>query len=130
VHTAILAEDIRRLREEFPDAEVLVHPECTGDVRALADHVLSTTGICKRSRESSAQTLIIGTEVGILHRLRRENPGKRFLPASERAVCPNMKLTTLEKVLWSLEDLAEEVQVEEDIRRRARRAIDRMVAIG
>ena len=130
IHMKILAEDIRRLREQWSNAEVLVHPECTADVRALADHVLSTTGICKRAQESSAETFIIGTEVGILHRLRQENPGKRFVAASERAICPNMKLTTLEKVLWSLEDLAEEIEVEEDIRRRAKRAIDRMVAIG
>ncbi|MGD8238586.1 MAG: quinolinate synthase NadA [Armatimonadota bacterium] len=130
VHMKILTEDIGRLREEWPDAEVLVHPECTADVRALADHVLSTTGICKRAEASDAETFVIGTEVGILHRLRRENRGKRFVPASERAVCPNMKLTTLERVLRSLEDLAEEIQVEEDIRGRARRAIDRMVAIG
>ncbi len=130
IHMKILAEDIRGLREQWPEAEVLVHPECTADVRALADHVLSTTGICKRAQESSADTLIIGTEMGILHRLERDNPGKRFIAASERAVCPNMKLTTLEKVLWSLEDLAEEVVVEEQIRQRAQLAIDRMVAIG
>ena len=130
IHMKILAEDIVRLRKECPDAEVLVHPECTADVRALADHILSTTGICQRVQESDAETFVIGTEVGILHRLRRENPEKRFIPASERAVCPNMKLATLEKVLWSMEDLAEEVQVEEDIRRQAKRAIDRMVAIG
>jgi len=91
---------------------------------------LSTSGICKRARESAAETLIIGTEVGILHRLRRDNPEKTFVPATARAVCPNMKLCTLEKVVWCLQDLANEITVDEDIRRRAKQAIDRMVAIS
>ncbi|MFQ6132595.1 MAG: quinolinate synthase NadA [Armatimonadota bacterium] len=129
-HVAIRADDILRAREQHPDAEVLVHPECPAEVIKLADMALSTAGICKRAQESPAETLVIGTEVGILHRLRRESPGKRFLPATKRAVCPNMKLGTLEKVLWCLEDMENEITVEEDIRQRAKRAIDRMVAIG
>jgi quinolinate synthase len=129
-HVKIMPEDIRRCRDEYPDAEVIVHPECTRAVIDLADYALSTSGICKRARESAAQTFVIGTEVGILHRLRQENPDKTFVPATERAICPNMKLGTLEKVLWCLEDLSNEVTVDDEIRRRAKRAIDRMVAIG
>ncbi len=129
-HVKIMPEDIRQRRDEYPGAEVIVHPECTRAVIDLADHALSTSGICKRARESQAQTFVIGTEVGILHRLRKENPGKTFVPATERAVCPNMKLATLEKVLWCLEDLSGEITVDEDISRRAKSAIDRMVAIG
>jgi len=129
-HVAIRPEDIERAREQHPDAEVLVHPECSPEVIKLADMALSTSGICKRARESAAETLIIGTEVGILHRLRRDNPEKTFVPATARAVCPNMKLCTLEKVVWCLQDLANEITVDEDIRRRAKQAIDRMVAIS
>ena len=129
-HMKISAEDIRRARAAHPHAEVLVHPECRAEVIALADAALSTTGICKRARESHATTLVIGTEVGILHRLRKESPDKRFAAASERAICPNMKLATLEKVLWCLEDMSEPIEVPEEIRERAVRAIERMVAVG
>ncbi|MFQ6097099.1 MAG: quinolinate synthase NadA [Armatimonadota bacterium] len=129
-HMKITAEDIRRARATYPEAEVLVHPECRQDVIELADAALSTSGICKRAAESEAPTLVIGTEVGILYRLRRENPEKNFVPASERAVCPNMKLATLEKVLWCLQDVADPIEVPEPIRERAARAIERMVSIG
>ncbi|MBU4311065.1 quinolinate synthase NadA, partial [bacterium] len=74
--------------------------------------------------------IIVGTEIGLLHRLRKENPGKKFYPASELAICPSMKLTTLEKVLWSLEDMKEQVIVPEEIRIKAKKAIDRMLEIS
>lgn len=128
-HHRILADDIRKLKDEHPQAEVIVHPECTPDVIALADKVLSTSGICKYSRESKAKELIIGTENGILHRLRKENPEKTFYPATELAVCPNMKLINLEKVLWALEDMVYRITVPEEIALRAKKAIDRMLEI-
>jgi len=81
------------------------------------------------ARESAADTFIIGTESGIIHRLTKENPGKRFIPASERAVCPNMKRISLEKILWSLQDLRHEVRVPEELRARAKTAVDRMISI-
>jgi quinolinate synthase len=128
-HVKIQAEDILRQRQNHPEAKVVVHPECTPPVIELADKVLSTEGICRYAKESDAAEIIVGTEIGILHRLKKENPDKTFYPASENAVCPNMKLTTLEKVLWSLEDMKHEVRVPEDIRVKARGAVDRMVEV-
>jgi quinolinate synthase len=128
-HRRILAENILKMKTQHPKAEVLVHPECTPEVIAMADYVLSTSGICRRAQESEAEEFIIGTEIGILSRLERENPDKKFYPASELADCENMKLNTLEKILWSLEDMAYEVQVPQDIAKRAKKSIDRMVEI-
>ena len=126
-HAMILPEHILEQKRLHPQAEVLVHPECTPAVIAVADQALSTEGMCRRVAASDRREFIIGTEVGILYRMRKENPGKTFYPASERAVCPNMKLTTLEKVLWALEGMRHEVNVPEDIRIRARKCIDRML---
>ncbi len=128
-HHRILAADILRARSEHPAAEVAVHPECTAEVIALADHVASTTGILKLCRSSPAQEFIVGTEIALLHRLKKENPGKTFYPATPMADCPNMKLNTLEKMVWSLEDMVYEVTVPEPIAARARRAIERMLAV-
>ena len=108
----------------------MVHPECIPQVIDLADQVLSTSGMVKRAKESKAKEFIVGTETGIIYRLSKENPGKKFYPASERAICLNMKKTTLEKVLWSLEDMKHEVIVPEDIRVKAKDAIDKMLYIG
>jgi quinolinate synthase len=126
-HVRILPPDIIRLRKEYPQAKVAVHPECRPDVIALADEVTSTSGICRYARRDEVQELIVGTEVGIIHRLRKENPGKRFIPISEQAVCPNMKLITLEKILWSLGEMSPDVRVPEEIRLRAKAALDRML---
>ncbi|MFC1976920.1 quinolinate synthase NadA [Chloroflexota bacterium] len=128
-HIRIRPQDISRQRVEHPQAKVVVHPECRPEVTALADEVLSTGGICRFARESEAEEIIVGTEIGIIHRLRKENPGKRFFPASEQAVCPRMKLITLERVLWSMEEMAPEVKVPEKTRLRAKVAVDRMLEI-
>jgi quinolinate synthase len=104
-----------------------VHPECPASVTSLADKVLSTEGICRYVKASGAKEFIIGTEIGILHRLKKENPGKMFYPVSERASCPNMKLTTLEKVLWSLEEMGFEITVLPDIMNKARTCLQRMI---
>jgi len=129
-HARILPIYIERARKKHPQAKVLVHPECRPDTIALADAVLSTEGMIKYAKETSAREMIIGTETGIIHRLKKENPEKEFFPAHERAHCPNMKLTTLEKVLWSLEDLKHEVKVDKEIADRARQAIKKMLQIG
>ena len=128
-HQRILPEHILRLKAEHPEAEVVVHPECSPEVRKLADAIRSTSGILRYARESPARSFIIGTEIGILHRLRKENPGKEFFAPSKVAVCPNMKKITLEKVLWSLEEMVHPVEVPEEIRLRAKQAIDRMLAL-
>ena len=129
-HHRILAEHIIKLKAEHPHARVVVHPECTPDVIALADHVASTTGIAKYCRESDANEFIIGTEVGILHRLMKENPQKRFYTITRLADCSNMKLISLEKVLWSLEDLVYQIKVPDDIAAKARIAIQRMLDLS
>jgi quinolinate synthase len=126
-HARMLPEDVQRQKERHPDAEVLVHPECTQALTAIADKVLSTEGMCRHAAASLKSEFIIATEAGILHRMRKENPGKKFYPASEKAICPNMKRTTLEKVLWSLQDLKHEVDVPAEIISRARKCIDGML---
>ena len=128
-HIRIQPEDILGLKKEYPRARAVVHPECRPEVIALADEVLSTGGMCAYARRPEVTEMIVGTEIGIIHRLKKENPGKRFIPVSEQAVCPNMKLITLEKVLWSLEAMAPEVRVAEDIRLKAKAAVDRMLEV-
>ncbi len=129
-HARILPEHIIGLKRDYPRAKVVVHPECRPEVIALADEVLSTGGMCRYARREDVSQMIVGTEIGIIHRLKKENPGKRFIPASEQAVCPNMKLITLDKVLWSLEAMAPEVRVPGPVRLKARAAVDRMLAVG
>jgi quinolinate synthase len=126
----IRPERIRELRQEYPQAKVVVHPECTPEVIALADEVLSTGGMCRYAQRDEVREMIVGTELGIIHRLKKENPGKRFIPVSEQAICPDMKLITLEKVLSSLEEMGPEVKVPEEIRLRAKAAVDKMLKIG
>ena len=128
-HAAITVAAIEAARKAHPGAPVMVHPECAKDVRAAADERLSTGGMCRFARESSAPEFIVGTEIGILHRLRKENPEKTFYPVSERIVCPNMKKTTLENLAESLRVMKTEVTVPDDIARRARRAIEAMLAV-
>jgi quinolinate synthase len=126
-HQRITPDLIERARKDHPGALVVVHPECMKQVVDMADHVASTTGIQKYCRESPARAFIIGTEHGMMHKLKKENPGKEFFPASPFGDCPNMKLVTLEKLLWSLEDMVYEVTVPEDVAVKARHAIDQML---
>ena len=107
----------------------MVHPECRPEVTAVADEVLSTGGMIRYARLPEVQELIVGTEMGIIYRLRRENPDKKFYPVSEQAVCPNMKLITLDNVLTALEQETHQVTVPEDIAEQARLTIERMLAI-
>lgn len=131
-HVRIRPEAIAGLKQEHPNAELLMHPEC-GCLTAsmnLADHILSTDGILKRAKESSSKEFIIATETGIIHRLHKENPGKQFYPAAQEATCEFMKKITLEKVLWSLEDLQYQVTVPKEIAQKAHRAIERMMEVS
>ncbi|UCD96410.1 MAG: quinolinate synthase NadA [Candidatus Bathyarchaeota archaeon] len=129
-HVKILPEDVQRQKQLHPAAKVIVHPECTPPVIALADDVLSTGGMCKYASRSSAAEIIVGTEIGLLHRLRKENPDKVFYAASDRAVCPNMKTITLPKLLWALQEKKTEVKVPETIRIKAKEALDRMLEVS
>lgn len=126
-HIKILPEDIVRQKKLHPGAKVIVHPECTPQVIKLADEALSTEGMCRYAKESNAKEIIVGTEIGMLNRLKKDNPDKQFYPASELAVCPNMKLTTLEKVLWSLENMDFKIELPSGIISQARQPISRML---
>jgi len=128
-HVKILPEDIKREKKLHPQAKVIVHPECLPSVVALADVVLSTSKMCQFAHDTDAKEIIVGTEAGLIYRLKQDNPDKKFYPASEAASCPNMKRTTQEKVLWALEEMREEVRVSDEIRRRAKCAIERMLEI-
>jgi quinolinate synthase len=141
VHAGITPQSLSRQRAEHPGAEVLVHPECgcatnvveaisAGAIPAEGVQILSTEGMIRRPSQSASSTFIIATETGILHRLRRGNPDKVFIAASDRAECQYMKLTTLPKVVQSLERLEHRITVPPDIAARARLALERMVAIG
>jgi quinolinate synthase len=136
-HVVITEKDIKEAKKKLPDAIVMAHPECTESVKKLADQVLSTGQMLKFARKSNIRKFIIATEAGIIHALKKENPDAEFIAASERAVCPNMKKITMEKVLWALEDLdnlpAEKskylITVPDDIRTKAKKALDRMIEI-
>jgi quinolinate synthase len=132
VHNRIDTDKIKSLKAEHPAAKFVMHPECgcLTSCMPLADKVLSTEGILKHCRDSEDQQFIVGTEVGILHRLQKESPKKVFFPAAEEASCEFMKMNTLEKVLFSLEDLEYRVTVPEEIARKGRRAIERMLEIS
>jgi quinolinate synthase len=141
VHAGIDAEHMAAQRAAHPGAEFLVHPECgcstsvlealsSGDVATDGVEILSTEGMIRRPAQSGAEEFVVATEVGILHRLRRENPTKKFYPANDRATCAYMKVTTLPKVLRALERNEHHITVPPDVARRARRAIERMVSIG
>ena len=128
-HARIREGDIARARQEHPEAVVMAHPECPGPVREMADAVLSTSGMCSYAQQSDAKEFIVATELGIIHPLRKDNPDKVFYPATEAGVCPNMKMTTLEKVLWSLEKLEHKITVPAEIRERALRSVENMIGI-
>ena len=125
-HVHITTEAVGRLRAEHPDAVFMCHPECEPEVVDLADVVLSTSGMLKFARETDAAEIIVGTEVGLLHPLEKDSPGKRFYGFRE-AVCPNMKKTTLEKLVHSLETLTTQIEIDEAIAERARATVEKMV---
>jgi len=129
VHVVITEDDIKNTKAKYPDAIVMAHPECTEPVKELSDQILSTGQMLKFARKSTAERFIIATETGIIHALKKQSPEAEFIAASDRAVCPNMKRITLEKIVWSLEDMQYKVTVPQDIRAKARKAIDRMVEI-
>ncbi len=128
-HMLFSKEGILKLKEQYPLAKVLVHPECRTEVQEIADAICSTSQMITYAKNSPAEQFIICTEIGLLHRLKKENPDKEFIPGNPNAMCPNMKLTTLEKVLWALEDMKHEITVDEKIRQKALIAIERMVKI-
>ena len=130
VHKRILAENVKKTKEAHPDAQILVHPECTSDVVSLADYVGSTSGIIAFATESGAEEFIIGTEMGVLYELRQKNPGKRLYSVGHSQYCPDMRRITLEKVADALEQMSGRVELDEDIRRKAMKPLERMLELG
>ncbi|WOV86946.1 quinolinate synthase NadA [Sporosarcina oncorhynchi] len=141
VHAGIAPDHVEGVLEKHPEAELLIHPECgcstssmylksEGILPAEKTHILSTGNMLKRSKESEAEEFIVATEVGIIHQMEKQNPDKRFLAANPNAVCPFMKMITLEKVLAALKENKHVISVPEEIANQAKLSIDRMVAIG
>jgi len=128
-HVLITEDDIKTAKGRYPDAVVMAHPECTEPVKALADQLLSTGQMLKFAAKSPAQKFIVASEIGIIHALKKQNPQAEFIAASDRAVCPNMKKITLAKIVGSLEDMQYRVTVSEEIAKRAKKSLDRMVEI-
>jgi quinolinate synthase len=126
-HMRITADALKDRQNEFPDAEVLVHPESSLDVIDLADAVLSTGGMLRHVAASKAGEFIVATEMGLIYRLSKENPGKRFVPVSEQAVCPMMKMHRLEDILSALEKRRHVIEIPEEIRIKAKNPIERMI---
>jgi len=129
-HHRISPEEVLKVKELHPDAQLLVHPECRPEVVELADFAGSTKQIIDFANNSSAQKMIIGTEVGVLHKLRNDNPEKTFYLLSQGLTCPNMKKTTLESVYISLRDMKYQIELDEDIRLKAKTCLDRMLEMG
>lgn len=129
-HYRVKVEDIKKIRDKFSEAPILIHPECRPEVVAMADYAGSTAGILKFARESKENTLIIGTEQGILYQLKKENPNKKFYILSPKLICPNMKKTHLDKVLNSLENTEFEITIPEDIREKAYQSLNKMLELA
>lgn len=129
-HLRLTEEDVIKAKKSFPDAEFIAHPECRPEVLKLADHVCSTGGMFQYARQAKAKEFIVGTESGMLYRLRKENPGKKFYIPTTNLLCANMKLTTLGWVAHSLENFVYEVKVLPEIREKAKKTLEKMLNIG
>ncbi|NJP05507.1 MAG: quinolinate synthase NadA [Chloroflexaceae bacterium] len=140
VHAAIRPNQVTSMRSKHPDADFLIHPECgcvtscmsflaNGDIDAQHTHILSTEGMIRHSQQSTANSFIVATEVGVLHRMQKANPDREFLPIDEAAICRYMKMITLEKILVSLQEMRYQVTVPEHIAQPARQAIERMLTL-
>ena len=128
-HVLITADDIKAARAKYPDAIVMAHPECSEPVKEASDELLSTGQMLKYAAKNKAKRFIIATEMGIIHTLKKQNPETEFFPASERAICPNMKKITLDKIIDSLQKMQYKITVPETISIKAKKALDRMVEI-
>jgi quinolinate synthase len=128
-HHLLKKSDVLKAKELHPEAKLVVHPECPTDILDIADHICSTTGMYSYASKSESKEFIIGTEMGVLYRLNKENPEKKFYLASQELICPNMKVTRLEDVYEALCDMKNIIKVPEEIRLPAKRALDRMLAV-
>jgi quinolinate synthase len=128
-HDRLKVTEVQKAKAEHPDALFMAHPECTPEILALADHICSTSGMYEFASQNAAQKFIVGTEEGILWRLKKENPQKKFILPSRALICPNMKLTSLEDILRCLETLEPRITVPEAVREKAKLTLDRMLAV-
>jgi len=129
-HHLLTRDDVIKAKKLHPHALLLVHPECRPEVCSLADYIGSTRGIIEFTSNNPAKEYIIGTELGIFHPLKKNNPNKQFFPASEDMICQNMKLITLKKVLYSLQNLKSQITIPENIRKKSLKALNRMIEIS
>jgi len=128
-HVLFHVEDIQLLKKEHPDATVIVHPECTPEVQAIADYIGSTSQMCRYARQLPSKEFIIGTESGLIHRLKKENPSKEFFLAYDGAVCPNMKLNTLERLYIALKEEIHSVTIPKSVMMKARKTLEKMFSL-
>lgn len=128
-HLLFQPEEVKSLKIQHPDATVMVHPECSSEMRKVADFIGSTSKMCKYAQESNAKTFIVGTEEGIMHRLKKENPDKEFIIAYDGAICPNMKIITLDRIYSSLKEEKHVVKIPEPIAKKARVSLERMFEV-
>jgi len=128
-HERLRPQDVQAARAAHPEAEFMAHPECRPEILKMADVIASTSGMIRHAAESDKKAFIVGTELGLLHPLKKANPDKQFYPASEKMICRNMKKITLADIVSSLEDMAGEVKVPENIRIPALQAVERMLAV-
>jgi len=128
-HQRVTINDVEQVRHAMPEAVITVHPECQPDIVNLADFVGSTSAMLKFARESEHENIIVGTEMGILHRMQKENPYKKFYLLSKGLICPNMKKISLEKVALALETMEPKITVPEDIRKKAETVLERMLEV-
>jgi quinolinate synthase len=129
VHASLSAEQVKKVKAAYPEALFIAHPECRPEVLELTDAIKSTSGIMAFINQSRHKTFILGTETGILHQIAKANPDKVLIPADENMICPNMKKTGLQDILSALENMQPEIKVPEQIRVRAKQALDRMLAV-
>ncbi len=130
IHELLTKKEIERLLQEYPDAQVMVHPECRPEVVSMAHVVKSTSGMLSYPEISNAKTFIVATEVGMLHPLKKKYPDRTFIPASPKMICPDMKLISLEILLNAIKTEAPQVKIKEDIRKRALGSVERMLALS
>jgi len=127
VHRKFKVEEVKKVKEKYPDAEIIVHPECDPEIQQLADGIYSTSGMLKRVKISNSKRFIIGTEEGLIYRLKKENPEKEFYSLGFPKICYDMKKITLEKVKRALKEEKYEIILEEEIIKKARNSIERML---
>ena len=130
MHVRFKKDELLNLIAEHPDAEVLIHPECRPEVQEIADLILSTGGMERHVSQSNARKFIIGTETGLIHKLKQQNPDKTFIPALENAECENMKKHTMDKVLTELREKKNIVKVDPELAERARKSLERMLELS